>query len=218
MIRIVAIIIAFFACVAAFLFMSNERAKAPDLHAEVAVNEAQSSQINDDGQIAGQVIQKLKEDANNYEGQFESERMVKAAQNYMQEQSQQLDGEEKRMFMLGAFVGFQYRHTVATYNYCAEQNVKIDNYVQVFRQRHQDLYDVLEKSPDKQIFIDTVLSDEVKAQARKLVDDEFEEVAPHMPNGVIGLCNALNNNAETVVDKVEFKKTLPDAYAFLVQQ
>lgn len=65
--------------------------------------------------------------------------MAEASAEFIREEMANTKGLKQAYFVFASFIGFQYRQTVETYNYCNTYGVRIDDFVEVFKETNKDV-------------------------------------------------------------------------------
>lgn len=204
--KILYICISIFAFVVAGLatshFMSQRNSKVS--HEKTAYEEA-----------AYEVIDDIIDRSQNYNNEYKSENMAEGAKGFLKEKAEKMDDLEKKYMFFSSFVGFKYRQTVSTYDYCNSFGVKIDNFVRLFNELNEDVSSVV-NSEMPENFESIVITPATVEVVSGLVKDEFQEIQAKNGLGPKDLCLIINKPQKGATNHMKFSKALPDSYKFIM--
>ena len=166
-------------------------------------------------EVVDEVVDDIMDMSQNYNNKYKYKNINEGAKEFLKKKAEKINDLEKKYMFFASFVGFKYRQTVLTYNYCNLFGVKIDNFVRLFNELNDDVSVVVNNEMPENFESMVIIPATIEALS-KLTKDEFQEI--QIKNGLNSkdICLIINKPQKEAADYMTFSKMLPDSYKFIM--
>jgi hypothetical protein len=126
------------------------------------------------------------------------------------------DEAKRRQNAVGVFYGFYFVNVRSRVDYCNEQGVSIQPFIDLFTQNHAKVRDMAKPILEKNGENEEKLYAAIKTQLRGMTDTDMAYIASSNKTDAKGACQIIATRAETIADKMQLSKMQPAVYRALM--